>query len=349
MNPGGSSSATLDPSTPPIDLLPLVGPEADDTRAPPTPEQALAYVRGLAVSHYENFSVLSSLVPADLRDDFAAVYGFCRWADDLGDETGNTPEARLRATQLLDWWRAELRACFAAAESGDRSGILHPVYVALASTIDRHRLPIQPFLDLIDAFQQDQRVTRYESWDQLVDYCARSANPVGRLVLHLGGYPDTPANADRYRMSDATCTALQLTNFWQDVRRDLIERDRVYLPSRDTGISAEQLRDWAHRPDDPQARVPFIRALRPLAERTAELFEQGRDLPRLLDSRIRPVVWLFGVGGRQVLGSVRRTGCVTLWERPTLEAAKKACLVGTAWLMFRLVSSGSSGRLGGGA
>ena len=345
-----AQSAALDPRVPPIDLLPLVGPDAQTANSVPacSPAQAIAYCRGLATSHYENFSVLTSLVPASLRDDFAAVYAFCRWADDLGDETGAGPEARARSESLLAWWRTSLGGCHAAARTTDGSGghsteaplgtahPSHPVYIALAQTFRRHpALELKPFGDLIDAFIQDQRVTRYQTFEQCVDYCSRSADPVGRIVLQLGGYPNIPANADRYAMSDATCTALQLINFWQDVRRDLLERDRVYLPELDTGISADMLRDWAHRPDDPAARVPYIRAVRGLIDRTAELFDQGRPLPAALDPSLAPVVWLFGAGGEAILRAVEGMGCATLWSRPRLSRFTKAGLVGRAYLWAR--------------
>jgi squalene synthase HpnC len=334
-------SAPLDPRTPPIDLLPVVGPDA-----PPrtfTPAEALAYCHGLATSHYENFSVLTSLVPPRLRDDFAAVYAFCRWADDLGDETGNTAEARARSESLLAWWRDELRRCFAPGEDPRDAHPAHPVFVALRATAARHpHLTPRPFEDLIDAFVQDQRLTRYETWDQLLDYCSRSANPVGRIVLTLGGYAPPgidPANAECYAQSDATCTALQLINFWQDVRRDLRERDRVYIPEHGpdgpTGISHDLLADWIDRPDDPRARVPFIKGLRPLVDHTEALFDRGRPLPSTLDDGLAPVVWLFGAGGDAILRAVRRIGCATLWERPRLGKVEKALLVGRAWLRSR--------------
>ncbi|MBL8758415.1 MAG: squalene/phytoene synthase family protein, partial [Phycisphaerae bacterium] len=160
---------SADPATTPATSASTADPAA------PTPvglEDALAYVRGLALGHYENFSVLSRLVPEDLRDDFAAVYAFCRWADDLGDETGPGDAARERSRTLLAWWRDQTRACWDGRAA-------HPVMVALRRSVERHHLPITPFLDLIDAFEQDQRVTRYDTWDQLLDYCRRSANPVG--------------------------------------------------------------------------------------------------------------------------------------------------------------------------
>jgi squalene synthase HpnC len=299
---------------------------------PPSLEASIAYCRGLALAHYENFSVLTSLVPKDLRDDFAAVYAFCRWSDDLADETGATDAARRDALDLLGWWRAQLRSAF---DSGT-AGATHPVFIALRATAQRRGLTSRPFHDLLDAFEQDQRVTRYQTWDQCVDYCTRSANPVGRIVLALGGYADTPENAERYAMSDATCTALQLINFWQDVSRDLRDRDRIYIPLAETGLSEELLRDWAARPSDPTARVPLIRALRPLVDRTADLFDRGRPLPRTLDRRLAPVVWLFGAGGDAILSAVRGVGCATLWGRPSLSKATKAALVGRAWVWSRL-------------
>lgn len=317
-----------------MQLLARFGPEPQSPGAPVSQDEALAYVRGLTTTHYENFSVLSSLVPAHLRDDFAAVYAYCRWSDDLADETGADDVARARSESLLTWWRAELERCFADPAAYASSPGAHPVFTALARTVQRHAPPVAPFHHLLDAFVQDQRVTRYQTWDQLLGYCRGSANPVGRIVLHLGGYPDTPENAERYAQSDAICTALQLTNFWQDVRRDLLERDRVYLPTFETGIAAETLRYWAeHGENDPAARVPFIRALRPLVERTWELFERGRDLPRSLDPTLRPIVWLFAAGGRSVLRSVERSGCATLWGRPKLGAAHKGWLVAQAWAL----------------
>lgn len=324
-SPAASGTAAPDPSTTPTPAATL--------------EESLAYVRGLTTTHYENFSVLSSLVPEDLRDDFAAVYAFCRWADDLGDETGRDAAARARSIQLLDWWREQTRACF------DLTGgfATHPVFVALRRTHERHHLPVQPFLDLIDAFAQDQRVTRYQTWDEVIDYCRRSANPVGRIVLHLGGYPECEQNAQRYAMSDSICTALQLTNHWQDVRRDLLERDRVYLPAQETGLDAEQLRAWAATPDDCKARVAYIKAVRKLVERTWPLFDHGRPLPLTLSRRIGPVVGLFGAGGEAVLRSVERIGCTTLWTRPRLGKVTKLSLVTRAWVAARLGGWGGGG------
>lgn len=331
MMDGGTSGVRLDPRTPPVELLKIIGPDVGDgveARGCALAE-AVAYCRGLATTHYENFSVLTSLVPERLRDDFAAVYAFCRWSDDLADETGSDEAARARSLRLLAWWRGELTRCFEDGESQDT----HPVFVALRATRARHaHLSPKAFHDLIDAFEQDQRVREYRTWDECVDYCTRSANPVGRIVLALGGYAEKSENAELFAMSDATCTALQLINFWQDVRRDLVERDRIYIPSQTTGISAEMLRAWVERPSDSQARVAYITALRPLVDRTEELFDRGRGLPGRLSRELAPVVWLFGAGGEAILSAVRRIGCATLWERPRLSKFTKASLVARAWM-----------------
>lgn len=299
--------------------------------AAPTLAEARGYLRKLATGHYENFSVLTKLVPERLRDDFAAVYGFCRWSDDLADEVGRTDESREQALRLLAWWRAELDSCFRHARGESVDAPKHPVYVALSRTIQTRELRPEPFHHLLDAFVQDQSVTRYQTWDQVVAYCRGSADPVGRIVLALAGHNgERPGDAERIAMSDATCTALQLTNHWQDVRRDLLERDRVYLPSEETGLDAAALRDMLDRDDDSAARVRYIRAVRPLVERTRALFRTGRPLARTLDREMRPVVWLFGAGGEAVLGRIRRIGCATLWERPSLPASTKFRLLATA-------------------
>lgn len=297
----------------------------------PTLEEAWAYVRRLAGGHYENFSVLSRLVPPDLRDDFAAVYAYCRWSDDLADETGAGDAGRADARRLLAWWRGQMLACFAHARAEPADEPRHPVFVALAQTARRHGLSPEPFGRLLDAFEQDQRVSRYRTWDEVMGYCKNSADPVGRIVLALAGHDGSrPGDAERFAMSDATCSALQLTNHWQDVRRDLVERDRVYLPSEETGLTAEDLRRMLDRADDPAARVRYIRAVRPLVERTREMFRAGRPLPRTLDRPMRPVVWLFGAGGEAVLSRIERVGCATLWDRPRLSRSRKAWLVGLA-------------------
>jgi len=327
-----ATTPCIDPTTPTMALLERFGPRSEQSVSEP---EAIAYCRGLANTHYENFSIISRLVPEEWRDDYRAVYAFCRWSDDLADETGRDAAARERSLELLGWWRGELDRCFAGEAT-------HPVFVALARTVRLHgvtssgcsdggggrgALTATPFHHLIDAFEQDQRLTAYRTWDEVLGYCRLSADPVGRIVLALGGYADNQANAERYRLSDRTCTALQLINFWQDVRCDLLERDRVYIPSQETGITPEMLREWADRPGDPRARVPYIKALRPLVDQTAAMFEEGRALPAMLEPRLARIVHLFGMGGGATLTAVERTGCATLWERPRLSKAQKLMLV----------------------
>src|SRR5712691_587630 len=213
-------------------LLMLLPGEIDIMRHAPkpgcSPDVAQRYTRWLATHHYENFNVVSWLLPKALHQHFYNVYAYCRWADDLGDEA---PDAA-RALELLHWWERELDACYQGKPS-------HPVFVALGETIVAKDIPKQPFADLLTAFRQDQTVKRYPNWDAVLGYCRYSADPVGRLVLYLCGYRDE----QRQRLSDATCTALQLANFWQDVSRDY-RRARIYIPldlMRTHGYSEDQL------------------------------------------------------------------------------------------------------------
>jgi len=301
-----------------------------------TYEQASDYARELTESQYENFTVVSWFLPKGMRADFNAVYSFCRWADDLGDETGDPA----RSLELLKWWQQELDACYAGKPR-------HPVYVALQKTIQKHDIPRKPFEDLIDAFVQDQTVTRYDTWDQVLDYCTRSADPVGRLVLYVSGYRDT----ERQYFSDATCTALQLINFWQDVRRDIIERDRVYVP-RDVagkhGLDIDLMVKVVQY--DHQGRVergevccdvadgiptagisailPAYRAtIHELVERTAPLFQRGRNLLPMLRPDVRTDVKLFSLGGEAIMRMVRKQNYNTLQSRPSLSKGAKVALM----------------------
>ncbi len=192
-------------------------------------EASLAYCARLTAVHYENFSVVTWLTPHEHRPAFRSIYAFCRWSDDLGDEVGD----RQRSRELLSWWRDELRAMY----RGQRS---HPVMIALGETVERYSIPIEPFERLISAFEQDQEVTEYETFEQLLDYCQRSANPVGHLVLHVAG----AFNRENACLADSICTGLQLANFWQDVARDLAI-GRIYLPREDRnrfGCSEDALR-----------------------------------------------------------------------------------------------------------
>lgn len=290
----------------------------------------MAYVRRLTGEHGENFHVLSRLVPARLVDDFCSVYAFCRWADDLSDESGS-PE---RARELLQWWGRELDECFAGRAE-------HPVFVALRGTIERRRLPIRPFRDLLSAFTQDQDAVAYGTWGQLLDYCSRSAAPVGRLVLMLFD----ERSPDCQRPSDATCHALQLVNFWQDVRRDLADRGRIYIPADVAaahGLDLRELRRSITTPPTEDGPTPeqldgaYRSTMRDLCDRTAALFEQGRPLLRIVGREARPVLKLFSLGGEAVLRSMERANYGTHLRRPRLGRAAKAWLLGRVWLSHTL-------------
>ncbi|MCK4873174.1 MAG: squalene synthase HpnC [Phycisphaerales bacterium] len=320
---------TLSPTTPPIDLLDTFGPAGC---AAISPEEARAYAVGLAQAHYENFSVLSRLVPRRYRADFAAIYAFCRWSDDLADETGAGSEARQRSLDLLSWWRGELERC-AGGEA------THPVYLALRPTIERCALPIEPFHRLLDAFEQDQRVTRYDTMAALREYCTGSADPVGRLVLLVTGQIRDESD-ERIVWSDAICTGLQLANFWQDVRRDLVERDRIYLPLSELGIREEDLRNWMRSPEDASARQSFTEVLQSVVEATREELSRGEPLLGAIDANIRPVIRLFLDGGRAVLTGIERSGYATLWQRPTVSKRAKLSLIARAWAERKLARVG---------
>src|SRR5690606_32675874 len=220
-----------------IDELSHWGPEA--SAAPLSLAEAQAYCRRLARTHYENFPVASLLLPRSLRQHFANVYAYCRWADDLGDETGDAD----RSLALLDWWREQLQRCYAGEAD-------HPVFVALRQTIDKFAIPEQPLEDLISAFEQDQHVHRYETFEQLHDYCRRSADPVGRIVLHLC----RNVSEQTITWSDSICTGLQLANFWQDVARDF-DIGRVYLPREERQRFEYSDDDLEHRRTTPQFRA----------------------------------------------------------------------------------------------
>lgn len=263
-----------------------------------TPKEAEDYTRWLATSHYENFHIVSFLLPRRLHQDFYNVYAFCRWADDLGDEIPDTAES----LRLLEWWRTLLDAMYDGTA-------WHPVFVALKGTVQKHGLPRQLFLDLIGAFIQDQTCTRYDTWEQLYGYCKGSANPVGRFVLYLCGYSD----AERQRLSDFTCTALQMANFWQDVSVDL-GKDRVYIPDevmRRHEYSAEDL--FAGRQD-----YAFRAVMKEVIDHTRELFLQGLPLLQMVNRRLSIDLDLFSQGGLRVLKKIEAMHYNVLGSRPSI-------------------------------
>jgi len=270
-------------------------------------EESLNYTRWLATHHHENFHVVSFLLPKRLHQDFYNVYAFCRWADDLGDEIGSPAES----LRLLAWWRGELQAMYAGRAQ-------HPVFVALKDTAARHELPIEPFDDLIKAFEQDQTITRYRNFDEVFHYCRYSANPVGRLVLGLCGYRD----AARQELSDATCTALQLANFWQDVIVDLV-KNRVYLPLDVLERHGYPLDDlFARRFDD-----RFRAVMKEAVAVARELFLKGLPLAGQVDRRLAIDLELFSRGGLKILDKIERQDYDVLRARPAISKTERVGLL----------------------
>lgn len=275
-----------------------------------TQEESENYTRWLATAHYENFHVVSFLLPKSLHQDFYNVYSFCRWADDLGDEFGDPA----RSLSLLAWWREELQAMYAGVTR-------HPVFVALHGTARKHQLPVEPFNDLITAFIQDQTVTRYANWAELEAYCVNSANPVGRLVLMLCGYRDE----ERFRLSDATCTGLQLANFWQDVTVDW-EKNRVYLPLdllARHGATVEQIA--ARRFD-----TAFAGAMREAVTEARRYFAAGLPLVGTVNRQLALDLDLFNRGGLAILDRIEAEGFDVLKARPRIsKVARVRILMGS--------------------
>jgi squalene synthase HpnC len=274
------------------------------------------YCAWVARTHYENFSVASLLLPRRLLRHFHAVYAYCRWSDDLADETGSGKEA----LRLLHWWRQELLGCYGGTPS-------HPVLVALQETIRTFNIPPQPFLDLVVAFEQDQHVKEYDTFADLLGYCKNSANPVGRLVLYLCEVHDKKHG----ELSDYICTALQLANFWQDVARDL-DLGRVYLPVEDRerfGYGDDDLR--AHR-----FTPAFAELLRFEVDRTRDLFFRGYPLVDHMPAEVSADVELFIEGGLAILDKIEKRGYDVLSRRPALAKWDKGRLLARAlWRRLR--------------
>ena len=272
----------------------------------PTLEEARAWCQHLAETHYENFHVATWFLPRALRPHFQAIYAYCRVSDDLGDEVGDPAVA----LALLHQWGEELDACYAGQSR-------HPVFVALAETIRACSIPKQPFADLLTAFRQDQTVTRYATMDDVLAYCRYSANPVGRLVLYACG----EADEEKFKLSDATCSALQLANFWQDVREDYA-RGRIYLPQRDMeffhvsdlniaeGIATPEFRALLH------CEVDYARTL----------FEQGLPLIGMVNRELALDLDLFSRGGLEILRAIEKRDFDVLSARPAISKTTKAAL-----------------------
>jgi squalene synthase HpnC len=274
----------------------------------PTLDEARAWCKHLAETHYENFHVASWFLPKKLRPHFHAIYAYCRVSDDLGDETGNDLEARAQSLALLGQWREELDACYDGRAR-------HPVFVALAETIRVCNIPKDPFADLLTAFVQDQTVARYANAEEVLAYCRNSANPVGRLVLYACGYADD----ERFRLSDATCSALQLANFWQDVASDYQQRGRIYLPQDAMarfGVTEQTIAAG-------QATPEFRALLRNQVEWARALFEEGLPLIGMVDAELALDLDLFSRGGLEILRAIEQRDYDVLSARPAISKTTK--------------------------
>jgi squalene synthase HpnC len=269
----------------------------------------------LARTHYENFSVATWFLPQRLRQDFFNVYAYCRISDDLGDEVGD----RNASLQLLDQWETEVDACYLGSPR-------HPVFVALAETVRKCEIPKQTFVDLLAAFRQDQRISRYSAFEDVLSYCRYSANPVGHLVLYVCGYRD----AERQALSDFTCTALQLANFWQDVSVDYAN-GRIYLP-------LEDLRRFGVTEDDIAAQrntSAFCDMMRFEVQRARDWFRQGLPLIKKVDRELAIDIELFSRGGQEILNAIEARGYNVLGRRPSISKSRKLALVArAAWAKF---------------
>src|SRR5271165_2155348 len=274
----------------------------------PSEAEAREYCRRLARSHYENFSVVSWFLPEGLRQHFFNVYAYCRISDDLGDEVGDTSAS----LQLLDQWEEELNACYGGHPR-------HPVFVALAETVRKFEIPKHEFADLLTAFRQDQTITRYETFSDLLGYCRYSANPVGHLVLYVCGYRDP----ERFALSDHTCSALQLANFWQDVRTDYHDRDRIYFPAEDMrrfGVDEATIAGGKFTP-------AFRELMRYEVDYARRTFAQGLPLIGMVDRELAVDLDLFSRGGLEILRAIEQQNYDVLTSRPAISKSRKAALL----------------------
>jgi squalene synthase HpnC len=274
----------------------------------PSLDEARAWCRQLAETHYENFHVASWFLPKALRPHFHAIYAYCRVSDDLGDEVADTEVA----LALLDWWGRELDACYAG-------NARHPVFVALAETIRECDIPKEPFADLLVAFRQDQTVTRYQTMDDVLAYCRYSANPVGRLVLYVCGEASGPDCDEKFRLSDATCSALQLANFWQDVRSDYLTRDRIYIPQKDMEffqVSEDALVAGV-------VTDAFRGLLRTEVAYARTLFDEGLPLIGMVRRDLSIDLDLFSRGGLEILNAIEKQDYDVLSARPAISKSTR--------------------------
>jgi squalene synthase HpnC len=285
----------------------------------PSLESALAYCEHLATSNYENFSVATWFLPERLKPHFYAVYAYCRISDDLGDEVGNP----LESLALLDAWEAELNSCYHGTPR-------HAVFVALQRTVKECDIPQQTFADLLHAFRMDQTITRFPTFDDVLHYCKYSANPVGHLVLYLCGYRD----GERQQLSDYTCTALQLANFWQDVSVDW-QKGRIYFPLDSMQRFGVREIDIAQR----NFTAEFRALMEYEVERARDLFRRGMPLIDMVDKVLAVDLDLFSRGGLEILNCIARQDYNVLASRPSISKPRKL------WLVARTALKMAGGRL----
>ncbi len=284
-----------------------------------SPSEARRYCRRLATRHYENFTVATRLLPAHLRQHFCNVYAYCRWADDLADETAD-PQQSLAA---LDAWEQQLDECYRDHITHRNT---HPIFVALGETIRQFEIPREPLTDLLVAFRQDQHVTRYETFEELLGYCRNSANPVGRLVLCLGRC-NTP---DRQSLSDSICTGLQLANFCQDVARDY-DLGRIYLPQADCRRFGFTEADFARG----KCNDAFRQLLAAKVDEAEDWLRRGLPLLEMMPADLCLPVALFLHGGLAILEAVRRQDFDVWTSRPEVSKPQKLRLLASCWWRLR--------------
>jgi squalene synthase HpnC len=294
--------------------LELYGPKTASPKPVP-PALARSYCQRLAKSHYENFTVASLLLPGELRQHFYNVYAYCRWADDMADEPAD-PQERMA---LLDWWEGQLHDCY-------RGTVVHPVFVALGETVREFQIPADPFVDLLVAFRQDQRVTRYDTPEAVLDYCRYSADPVGRIVLFLGGVNE-PQNV---LLADSICTGLQLTNFLQDVALDW-DRGRIYLPMSRCRQAGYDEAMFARR----ECNEPFRHVMAAGVAEAEGCLRRGLPLVKLVPESLRLDVALFAFGGLAILDAIRRANYNVWNARPVLTKVEKLRILARCWWGLR--------------
>jgi len=276
-------------------------------------DEAFAYCAAITSAHYENFPVASLFLPEEKRPYIQAIYAFARIADDFADELKRPAEDRLRD---LNEWEEKLRLCY--LDSAE-----HPVFIALNETVKRNNIPIEPLQNLLTAFKKDVTQNRYETFDDLLGYCSCSANPIGRLVLMIFGHRDERL----FSLSDNICTALQLTNFWQDVAVD-VQKDRLYIPIEDMTQFGYPVEKWKTGVPDEN----FKRLMKFQVDRTRKLFYLGAELPSLVEKELQLELKLIWFGGMSVLKRLEKIQYDVFHRRPALKWNHKLQILSRAML-----------------